>query len=1408
MKRHLALLLALILMAGSVLPALAETAEIAAEASGSVVAAEAVEEQSAAETAPEIPETAETSGTDFTGSAFVTEEISGSAGDDSLSYVPGELIVCVRGGREALEADLQNAPALLKSSEESGDSAGGPGFLPLYTLEPETAGKTDPVGEDIPVEASEEELLGAGGFETAVTEIIVVKVDESADLFALKKQYEELPHVESAELNYIHRIPEISGTDGSIAAAAEQITDTLAGTAPGSDLSRFFVRTPSDVWKQQWAVNGTSRFGMGYYDEASPPYSPVWTDPSINQNVNPGVSSDTETPMDAIVVALMDSGIEYNNPVMKDSLWYCPESVRENIKAKYGLDCGRYGFSAAAYVQGKENCEDPLDVVGHGTHCAGIMAASWGSGIYGVANNAKILTVGLATDDGGLPDTAILAGYYFLKCAVKEGVNVVAANNSWGGNYSGYAIERAVTDLGELGVLSVFAAGNEAVDLDHYSDTGACFQNNPYVIVANAHDQSGMPAFFTNRGLKTTDVSAPGVAIISAAAGVNMMMEPSHPDLFLPLEDSSGDRYYAGFSTALMQPPVILDGAFVIEQTFGRGMTVATPSAPAPTSIRTDCLNLYPAQRVIPGYGPGYDAGIVVQMPAPEFEKQSGGIIGFNVSMANATGSESYAIEVSEIHGKNLITVGTYRKTPGSNNTLEFGLHLPQRPGVDGYGFRFMLLKDTEEGTKAVDPGIIYVDDILVTEYGQAYIGMNGTSMAAPYVTGEAAVLASYFARTADFDENGRSARAEEIKARILGGTVPFPAYADRDLNRTGGCANLYQAVNAAETGTYDPVLMSAEYADKKVTVTGYFLKAAEDCRIRMDGLEIPLKDVKWEFDGNGLKGKFTFPAEKLVTGEHEIEIQYGNYDKYSGEGIYGRGFFMLEAESAPEYRMEEIPLPGTDDEFFDDSMESLCSLNGKLYLLSEKIGQDERDIIITIWEYDPAAKGPWKKVSTISGMEYGSEFSGVSRLMAYQGKLVIFAEFQNPAGKYTTYLVTVDPADSYKMEMKPVEGEYRGDTRQTQLYAATDGERLITYGYDGKNDMGTFRIYRTDDAGSFKVVKIWNKPGVQLGGYMRYSENGTILFYGSVIRDGRGENGLFTVTVNEEKAELTLLREDVIFPVDGIDPEQAFDYDIAVIKNGIITVGIRDLKGHDTYCLEGLTADAGISTIPYYASPTQMFNVFTVAADGKLYVLGDTRSSASGRRLFASLDLSLIGKETVPNPGDKEPAPTPTPTPTPTPGGGGSGGGSSSGGPKAASKPTFSSYWYTDELGRWMIKDKTGRPVANAWLCDDAVAGNGKNIWYILNADGTMQSAGLLRDKSGNYFSLETNHNGYFGMMRYQDGWYTCNGKPVYLQFNKDHNGAFGAIINPEGIVALRGIYGETYFNVGNDTLVYTSNF
>ena len=124
------------------------------------------------------------------------------------------------------------------------------------------------------------------------------------------------------------------------------------------------------------------------------------------------------------VVAIVDSGVLYTHEDLRDKMWVNPGNI--------GLK-GRYGYNFAY------NTEDPMDDVGHGTHCAGVITAKAnnGYGVAGIASKANIKIMALKTlATGGLGVSTAYSNYgafNYIHKAVLGGVNVVAVSNSWGG---------------------------------------------------------------------------------------------------------------------------------------------------------------------------------------------------------------------------------------------------------------------------------------------------------------------------------------------------------------------------------------------------------------------------------------------------------------------------------------------------------------------------------------------------------------------------------------------------------------------------------------------------------------------------------------------------------------------------------------------------------------------------------------------------------------------------------------------------------------------------------------------------------------------------------------------------------------------------------------------------------------
>ena len=132
-----------------------------------------------------------------------------------------------------------------------------------------------------------------------------------------------------------------------------------------------------------------------------------------------------------------------------------------------------------------------------------------------------------------------------------------------------------------------------------------------------------------------------------------------------------------------------------------------------------------------------------------------------------------------------------------------------------------------------------------------------------------------------------------------------------------------------------------------------------------------------------------------------------------------------------------------------------------------------------------------------------------------------------------------------------------------------------------------------------------------------------------------------------------------------------------------------------------------------------------------------------------------------------------------------------------------FSSFWYQDGTN-WKIQDGSGNTISNAWVCDNAVTTNNNTDtnWYLMDTTGKMYE-GIIQDQNGNYYLLNPEHNGTYGMMVTTNG-FTYNG--VTYQFDQNHDGAYGKILNTEA-VAASGLT-VTQVNTAGKPNYYTNDF
>ncbi|MFC1781985.1 S8 family serine peptidase [Planctomycetota bacterium] len=286
--------------------------------------------------------------------------------------------------------------------------------------------------------------------------------------------YQQNPEVEYAELNYIVSINTI----------------------------------PNDpAFSHQWSLNNT---GQLY------PYSGRYNAPpgTIDSDIDAPEAWDIYTGSPEVIIAVVDTGVDYNHRDLEHNIWVNEAELSGTVKIDddgNGYVDDIYGYDFAY------NDKNPLDDHGHGTHCAGIIAAEGNNGldISGICWQGQIMSVKFLNSSGyGDTVDAVSAIYY----AVNNGAEVIS--NSWsGGNYS-ETLREAIDYAHSQGVVILAAAGNNNSSVPQYP---AYYD---HVIAIAATDSNDDRAPFSNYG-DWIDLAAPGVDILSLRAGGTSMGIPT-----------------------------------------------------------------------------------------------------------------------------------------------------------------------------------------------------------------------------------------------------------------------------------------------------------------------------------------------------------------------------------------------------------------------------------------------------------------------------------------------------------------------------------------------------------------------------------------------------------------------------------------------------------------------------------------------------------------------------------------------------------------------------------------------------------------------------------------------------------------------------------------------------------------
>jgi len=217
-----------------------------------------------------------------------------------------------------------------------------------------------------------------------------------------------------------------------------------------------------------------------------------------------------------VVVAVLDTGVDYNHPDLAANMWRntvdCNQDGVDDDGNGYIDDC--HGIDAFNFDN------DPMDDFDHGTHVAGIIGAAGdnGAGITGLNWSVKILPCKFMNENGGGYISGAIECLQYVQDRKDRGDNIVATNNSWGGFSYSQSLRDAIAANGQHGILFVTSAGNATHEIDWYAEFPASYQLPNLITVAATNWYDNL-SYYSNDGRHTVHVSAPGSGILSTTIG-------------------------------------------------------------------------------------------------------------------------------------------------------------------------------------------------------------------------------------------------------------------------------------------------------------------------------------------------------------------------------------------------------------------------------------------------------------------------------------------------------------------------------------------------------------------------------------------------------------------------------------------------------------------------------------------------------------------------------------------------------------------------------------------------------------------------------------------------------------------------------------------------------------------------
>lgn len=1058
--------------------------------------------------------------------------------------------------------------------------------------------------------------------------------------------------------------PEGSGNTGSTESSTEDALPFEPLAVKATQLDTDFDTSLTDL---QWAYqsNDTSLTGLRNSEGDT-----------AQVNIAGWNATEGKGNADGITVAVFDSGVDYTHADLKNVM--ADLHTLSNWSQLEAAGFGKYGYNS---VDGAPSTTDPMDDNGHGTHCAGIIGAQWNEyGVSGAADGVDIVAFKSASTAGQFTSSSLLRGYSAMSKAVDAGVQIRIANNSWSASMLQPSISSAITELGQKGVVSVFASGNYSTDIDAKPATSSSLSNNPYVVVVNSNTINGQVSGFSNYGANTTNLFAPGSGIFSTVPEKTLSYWPQGSnketayDSFENAEEGSrafelyksGSTEYGSFelgdkiTTASISDDASFQGGHSLKISrseftpngYGQSIILKVNISGSDENDFNDKVNNIAVTQFSALYTGTSRIGMIQEIEG--WGKKADSEEKFAQDMADLQGAFVGGNEGWNTYGINLQSVAKALKERNGLEDAGIGVHVND-DGKSGY----ILMKITAV-TSSLD-GDLYLDLFGMGYKTSGYASMSGTSMATPCVAGATAILMhDYLAN------NSAASPSEAARTVALDAKTRVSAPEGVDTNPFVGKCTSGGMLDMTATGEQsNPAILSASVntsgSTASVTLKGSALGSTAGT-ITVGGMTANV--TSWSDDSV----TFAWPTG-LASGVYEVALTTAG-----GKTCSYASIFDVAGTTDTALFEDNIGLWGSDFEVFGIE---LIGLGGDIYAFPFDIA--------TMVAHANAGFNSVKKYNTASGVWEDAAnlpaFMSSLSLTLHNGKIfAIGTALNDTATAFEEKGYLYDPTTNSWEECPHITNDMlsSGIVNTGQEILLVGGDEMI----DGLTSTKTANniVALNPETGETRTVGTLSTPrssGVDTDSCnMQLIAKDDAVYVATgvcneIVTDAAGKKSVSTkgvaaiekLTRNADGTYTSTPLPTTVLPETASSIYDA-SYGLAVGKSELIVSAHKTLAAGATKATGALSPASPLLAKPntYSISETSyepfaknasfalLQNPSSLAYNGKLYVFGAS--------LFEnpSYIFRATALETNATPGDiVTPGPTPDPTPTPDPETGGS---------------------------------------------------------------------------------------------------------------------------------------------------------